>query len=167
MKKLLLILFSSILLMLSACDEAPASSRQVEAAAQERQSSAAIATVGMPAINNFQEKRMMKMVLELRDTALATVTYTQDMNGNLHKLCDSIGYGLPYATQFTNPQKVIGSDYEGHPMATIAQADPNGLYSPASADGTWVMCVNPTTKKATPMYVEPHIIVSTYELPSK
>lgn len=166
MKKLFLTMMSSILLMLSACDDAPASSRQVEAAAQERQSAAAIASVGMPAIPNFQEKRMMKMILELRDTALATITYTQDMNGGLHKLCDSIGYGLPYATQYTNPQMIA---YRGSQVgvATLPQADPNGLYSPASADGTWVMCVNPATKKATPLYVEPHVIVSTYELPSK
>src|SRR5471032_2477468 len=140
MKKILLILASSFLLMLSACDPAPASSTQREAQAQEQLSAAAVASVGMPAITNFQEKRMMKMVLELRDTALATFTYTQDMNGGLHKLCDSIGYGLPYATQFTNPQ-MIAYHTSQTGVATLPQADPNGLYSPASADGTWIMCV--------------------------
>lgn len=166
MKNLFLIFASSILLTLSACGSATSDSTEREAQAQEQLSATAVASVGMPAITNFQEKRMMKMVLELRDTALATITYTQDMNGNLHKLCDSIGYGLPYATQFTNPQKIAyASSQVG--VATLPQADPNGLYSPASADGTWIMCVNPATKKATPLYVEPHVIVSTYELSSK
>ena len=117
----------------------------------------------MPAIVNFQEKRMAKMILELRDTAITTVTYTQDMSGNLHKLCDSVGYGLPYATQYTNPQKI---GYTGNQVgvATLPQADPNGLFSPASADGTWVLCMNPADKKVMPLYVEPHIIVSPFPL---
>jgi hypothetical protein len=43
-------------------------------------------------------------------------------------------------------------------------ADPNGLYTPASADGTWVLCLNPHTKHLEPQYVEPRVIVSTYPL---
>ena len=46
----------------------------------------------------------------------------------------------------------------------VPQADPNGLFSPASADGTWVMCLNPETNQAAPLYVEPRIIVSPFEL---
>jgi hypothetical protein len=63
-------------------------------------------------------------------------------------LCNSLGYGLPYATQYTDPKL----------------ADPNGLYTPSSADGTWVLCLNPKTKQAEPQYVEPRVIVSTYPL---
>jgi len=154
------------LLALTACDNAEPNSRQREAQAQEQMAAQAFASVGMPAITNFQEKRMMKMILELRDKALATTTYTQDMNGGLHKLCDSIGYGLPYATQYTNPQMIA---YRGSQVgvAVLPQVDPNGLFSPPSADGTWVLCVNPKTKKPEPLYVEPHVIVSPFELPSK
>lgn len=146
---------------LTACVDAPAaSSDQVQRRAQEQLSAQSNAEVGMPAITRFQEKRMAKDILELRDKAIATITYTQDMNGTLHKLCDSVGYGLPYATQYTNPQRPIGSDYQGHPLTTMPQADPNGLFSPASADGTWILCVNPDTQKPVPLYVEPHVIVS-------
>jgi hypothetical protein len=168
MKKTLLILSSVFLFALAACEpiaqpNADAVQRQQQAALSSQSNSA----VGMPAVPNFQEKRMMKTIIELRDTALSTITYTQDMNGNLHKLCDSVGYGLPYATQFTNPQRPIGENTNGHPLATLPQADPNGLFSPASADGTWVLCVNPATKKTMPLYIEPHIIVSPFELASK
>jgi hypothetical protein len=91
---------------------------------------------------------MMKDVLELRDKMQPTYTYLVGTNNQLTKLCDSIGYGLPYATQYTNP----------------SLADPNGLYTPASADGTWVLCLNPKNKKVEPQYVEPRIIVMTYPL---
>ena len=151
------------LLALAACDEAKPSSDQVQRHQQEQLSAESNAQVGMPAITNFQEKRMAKMILELRDTALTTITYTQDMNGVLHKLCDSVGYGLPYATQYTNPQRTVEGRGQNE-FTTLPQADPNGLFSPASADGTWVLCLDPATKKAMPLYVEPHVIVSPFPL---
>jgi hypothetical protein len=142
--------------LLTACDQSPTST-QIERRKQEELSMQAVTQVGMPAITNFAEKRMMKDILELRDQNVATTTYITDMNGKLHKLCNSIGYGLPYATQYTNPQRVTYDS--AHGSAVIPQADPNGLYSPASADGTWVLCVD-AKGKARPVYVEPHVIVS-------
>lgn len=160
MKTLFLILAACV--ALSACEERPPSSDQVQRRQQEQLSAEGNAQVGMPAIVNFQEKRMAKMILELRDTAISTYTYTQDMNGRLHKLCDSVGYGLPYATQYTNPQRITGMGDRLY--TTLPQADPNGLFSPPSADGTWVLCMNPATKKPIPLYVEPHVIVSPFPL---
>ena len=91
-----------------------------------------------------------------------TYTYIVDLNGKTHKLCDSLGYGLPYATQYTNPQ-MLQETFGGH-WNVLPQADPNGLFSPVSAEGTWVMCLNPKTKKAEPQYIEPRIITTTYPL---
>ena len=154
--------------ILSGCEIHPKNSDQVQREIQENLSAESNSQVGMPAIVNFQEKRMAKMILELRDTAISTITYTQDMNGNLHKLCDSIGYGLPYATQYTNPQRIARSmETPSTGNITLPQADPNGLFSPAQADGTWVLCSNPATKKVMPLYVEPHVIVSPFVLKLK
>ena len=146
--------------LLTACDDNPTST-QIERRKQEELSKQGVESVGFPAITNFAEKRMMKDILELRDQNTPTTTYIVDLNGNRHKLCDSIGFGLPYATQYTNPQRISG---DGHGYVTLPQADPNGLYSPASAEGTWVLCVNPKTKKAAPLYIEPRIIVSPFPL---
>jgi hypothetical protein len=89
-----------------------------------------------------------------------------DMNGRLHKICDSIGYGIPYATQYTNPERVVNPYTNA--ITTLPQADPNGLYSPASAEGTWVLCSNPNKSgDVAPVYIEPRIIVSTYPLDVK
>lgn len=146
-------------LFITACEiKVKEKSTDAERRKQEELNSQAVKQVGLPSIINFQEKRTYKMILELRDKEIKTVTYIVDMNGQLHKICDSIGYGIPYATQFTNPQRYA---YQG---ATLPQADPNGLYSPSSADGTWVLCFDSASKKISPVLIEPRIIVSSFNL---
>jgi hypothetical protein len=154
MKKVLALV--AVAFMLTACDQAPTST-QIERRKQEELSMQAVTQVGMPAIVNFAEKRMMKDIMELRDQNVATTVYITDMNGKLHKVCNAVGYGLPYATQYTNPSRVVHDS--GHGSQVIPQADPNGLYSPASADGTWVLCVA-KDGKAKPVFIEPRVIVS-------
>jgi hypothetical protein len=138
------------------------SSDSIQQQQQERILREGTAALGMPSIKNFREKRLLKDILELRDQeGLITYTYVfSEQTGQLKFFCNSIGYGIPYATQYTNPLKV-----EGGP-AVIAQADPNGLFSPASAEGTWIMCADPTSKdkRGLPVYVEPRVIVSPFKL---
>ena len=138
----------------------------IQNAKQEELTKQGVESVGLPAIKNFAEKRWFKDILEMRDNPkLVTYTYTQDMNGHYHKVCNSIGYGLPYATQYTNPQ--VDSYYTSQREAahmSMPQADPNGLYSPAQADGTWVLCKVPHTDRVEPQYVEPHVFVMTFPL---
>lgn len=153
---LLVLVFS-----LSGCGEP--SSDQKQSAQQERILMEGTNSIGMPSIVNFRERRLLKDILELRDQdGISTYTYiVAEQTGKFIFLCDSIGYGLPAATQFTNPQKLdMGA---GH-YVVLPQADPNGLFSPSSAEGTWVMCVDSTKKKALPTYVEPRIITSPYKL---
>jgi hypothetical protein len=158
--KLLVILLCTI--GLTACDPQPQNASQIERKKQEELTLRGVESVGMPAVVNFAEKRMMKDIIELRDQMQPTYTYIIDMNGKPHKICDSLGYGLPYATQYTNPQ--MPQQPFGGNTYVLPQADPNGLYSPSSADGTWVMCLNPKTKKAEPQYIEPRIITTTFPL---
>jgi hypothetical protein len=170
MKKLFGFAFIAIIaLFMTACEQQRQlpSADSIQRQQQEQLSQQSNASVGMPAIINFQEKRILKDIYERRDKAIVTITYTQDMNGNLHKLCDSIGYGIPASTQFTNPQKIdwrCSTGNGGCASGTIPQADPNGLYSPASSEGTWIMCKDPAGTKVEPVYSEPRIIVSTFAL---
>ena len=152
-----IILLSFVCLSLAACGVS-VSGEDIQNDKQAQATKKAVETVGMPAITNFQEKRILKDILELRDTQIRTYTYTQDINAHLHKLCDSVGYGIPAATQYTNPMQLATSE------AAVPQADPNGLYSPASAEGTWVLCKNPSEDKTVPVYIEPRIIVSPFPL---
>lgn len=66
------------------------------------------ATADSPAIKNFRERKLLKQILELRDQdGLITYTYTfSEMTGKLTFFAESIGYGIPAATQFTNPEKL-------------------------------------------------------------
>lgn len=136
-------------------------------AQQERTLQEGLAQTGMPAIRNFREKKLMKELYELRDQAnLVTYTYLfAQQSGQLVFLCDSIGYGIPAATQYTNPQKLAeGRSSSGYALTAIAQADPNGLFSPASAEGTWVMCKDPAGTDVKPVYVEERITVAPFRL---
>jgi hypothetical protein len=125
----------------------------------------ATAQTGMPALVNFRERKLLKDILEMRDQdGLVTYTYVfNELQGKLVFLCNSIGYGIPYATQYTNPQKPLYMDRAD--TAVIDQADPNGLFSPSSAEGTWVQCSDPAKAGAVrTVYIEPRIIVSPFKL---
>jgi len=157
------LVIAGVLVSADSCDQPIPTSDQKMNQQQEVLANEAVQEVGMPAITNFQEKRMMKSVIEARDRTIATTTYVMAQNtGQMFKLCDSVGYGLPYSTQFTNPDKIVTHGAEG--ISVIPQADPNGLFSPSSAEGTWVFCLDPTTKKDKPVYVEPRVIVAPFPL---
>jgi hypothetical protein len=156
MKKVAAALLAAV--ALAGCNEAEMRQRQQT----EDLLNEADRQIGMPSVKNFREKRLTKMLIELRDSEITTYTYLHGMNNELTFLCTSVGYGLPYSTQFTNPQK---KQYE----VALPQAEPNGLYMPSDAEATWVMCVDQTDKdKAVkPVYVEPRTIVSPFPLQSK
>jgi hypothetical protein len=132
----------------------------VQRQASERLLSEATAQTGMPAIVNFTERKLLKQILEMRDQPkLVTYTYIfAEATGKLNLLCNSFGYGIPAATQYTNPTK-IESQSQG---IVLPQADPNGLFSPAAAEGTWVLCTQ--GDKVEPTYIEPRIVVSRFPL---
>jgi len=142
----------------------PPTSDDIQRQQQERLLAEGTAQTGMPAIKNFRERKLLKDILELRDQeGLVTYTYLwNEYTGKKVFFCDSIGYGIPYATQYTNPSKFESSTSKGY--GVIPQADPNGLFSPASAEGTWVMCKNPDGNEVRPVYIEPRIIVSPFKL---
>lgn len=154
------------LLTLVGCTDIQPTSDDKMNAKQEEMAAEANSEVGMPGINRFTEKRTLRQIYEKRDQEkLTTYAYIQDMNGRLHHLCDSIGYGFPYGTQFSNPQKYTRATRSGggYEYLMMPQAEPNGLFMPPTADGTWVQCIS-STGKIEPMYVEPHVIVSPWPL---
>lgn len=124
--------------------------------------------VGMPSIVNFQERRLAKMIFELRDQSdLATYAYIVSMSGQLIFLGECVGFGLPYSVQYTNPMKmgyVDGGQYGALNPYTTPMADPNGLYMPEGLSATWLMMLDKTTGEVKPVYVEPEIIVSPFPL---
>jgi prepilin-type N-terminal cleavage/methylation domain-containing protein len=74
---------------------------------QEASMKEAVRQTGLPAIRNFQEKKMMKMLYELRDRedlvchAYLVNQFTGKVGQYIGKC---IGYGLPASTQYSNPE---------------------------------------------------------------
>ncbi|MBP2664784.1 MAG: hypothetical protein H6Q71_2732 [Firmicutes bacterium] len=163
MKKLLIAVIVGIMGLSIAGCSADDSSRAKEQQQQEQTQQESIAQAGTPAIKNFREKKLLKDIYEMRDQeGLTTYTYIVAENtGKLIFLGETIGYGIPAATQYNNPEQALG--YSEHKY-TIPQAEPNGLYSPQSAEGTWIMLKGPNAKAVKPVYVEPRIVVSPFKL---
>lgn len=137
------------------CGGNPANERQAE---QMKQTLAeAEARVGPPGITNYTERRFFKQILELRDGEIATWSYYMDFTGSLHFLCKSIGYGLPYSTQYTNPEVRV------YTAMSLPQVDPNGLFMPEGVAATWITCVGDKGKPEV-VYWEPDLVVSPFEL---
>jgi hypothetical protein len=164
MKKTLLL---SLALIITGCEPAVRSSDEQQKREQERILQEGTAQTGMPAIKNFRERKIMKDIIEMRDqTGLVTYTYVfSDHLGKFIFIGESIGYGISAATQYTNPQKWV-HNYAEHGYV-INQADPNGLFSPSSAEGTWVLLKNPNSPDIVPTYFEQRINVVPFKLPSK
>ena len=157
-----------LILALASCNDRQKTSDDIQREQQERILQEGTSAIGMPAIKNFREKRLLKDIIEMRDqNGLTTFTYIfAEQTGKLVFVGESVGYGIPAATQFTNPQKYerVNISGGGYAYETLPQADPNGLFSPSSAEGTWVILKDPHGKSTQPVYFEPRIIVSPFKL---
>lgn len=164
-----LVFFVLTFISLNGCDFLQTSDKQVNKQ-QEQVMQEAVAQTGMPAITHFQERKLMKQILELRDqeNLICYAYIVAEQTGNLIFLGKCIGYGLPYATQYTNPQRPArdSETYEKGNI-TLPQPDPNGLYMPQSAEGTWIMLINSEDNKPHPVYIESRVIVSPFPLKTK
>lgn len=181
MKNLTLIFTSLIFLVIlssnSGCDSSTSTpsadktlQKKTEQAMQE-----ANRQVGMPAISRFQEKKIMKMIYELRDQEnyVCHAYLVNIMDGSVGQyLGKCIGYGLPYSTQFSNPMRVADPEliagyrkYQGEgSFLTLPQPEPNGLFMPEGLAATWLLMIDPKTNEPRPVYIEPEIIVSPFKL---
>lgn len=150
--------------LLSSCGEIQKNSNEEMSRKQEQLMSEANRQLGMPAITNFQERKLAKMIFELRDREdLICYAYlVNHMTGKLVFIGKCVGYGLPYSTQYTNPMKTESSYQGGYEI--LPQADPNGLFMPEGLSATWLMMIDPETEEPRPVYLEPEIIVSPFKL---
>lgn len=157
----ILILLLAVFLCFNSTDEGCGGSADDKQRRETTQAlSEAHSQIGMPAIKNFQERKLAKMIFELRDQEkLICYAYIiAKMTGKLIYLGKCIGFGLPYSVQYTNPMK------PGYNGRVLPQADPNGLFMPSGLSATWLMLIDSNTGKARPVYIEPEIIVSPFRL---
>ena len=124
--------------------------------------------IGMPAIVNFQEKKNLKWIYELCDQEeFITHAYLfNSMEGKIGQyLGECIGFGIPYSTQFTNPERLFHDwGTNGRNAVFTQQPEPNGLFKPEGLSATWLIMIDPVTREPRPVYIEPEIIVSPFKL---
>lgn len=179
-------------MLLAGCNYTATESNDSKIAQQQEKNLAeGDAQVPPPSIVNWNEKRMLKLIQEKRDQPnLETWTYTKNMDGKYTFVCESIGYGLPYDTRSNNPQHYefvttrsgvySGSSGSGGGYyqnaageriwgehTVMSQPEPNGLFIPEGAHGTWNLCRNPTTGKPDVTYQEEDVAVFPYKLPAE
>ena len=165
------LLFLSVLVMalaaLVSCNEVDeAANEQIR---QTRELTAqAQSQVGMPGIVNFTERKLLRKLYELRDQEISTYTYVRDYEGRLWHLCDSIGYGMPFSAQFSNPEGPMGlktrSAQADADVYVLPLPEPNGLYPPTNSSATWVICSDPNGGEFRPVYEEGQLTVSPFPL---
>lgn len=92
--------------------------------------------------SDFSEYRQNAIDIEQAQIhGLATTSFFYNQGANKpYKVCPSIGFPVPSTAQLTNPEQVVSAPNNG--AATVAQEEPNGLYTGVST-GTYVDCVAP------------------------
>lgn len=167
MRKLFVLLFIATFLGAGDCDGGEKTTDQKQAEQTEKLTAQINSQVGMPNLTNFKQKKLMKMIFEECDKeGLICYAYLKsDYQGKLLFIGKCLGYGVPFSAQFTNPERVAHRNkYNGGSFGTLPQPDPNGLFMPTSSSATWLMMIDPETKKGRPVYLEPEIVVSPFPL---
>ena len=144
MKKLLAVLFFLAMMGCTQADEV----RRIETKQVANQQKLYVESQPPPYFERSLERFLMTELYRRRNEAVATWSYVQSpFTGKILWTCPSVGYPIPGGTQLTNPEQTIGGG------GSIPQAEPNGLFSPSSSQGTYVMCVN-SDGTVSPAYVE-------------
>lgn len=143
-KKGLVAVVAVVVVGLTACST-PSSSSQTEARKAEN-AQQGVASANMiknqpaPVFTSSVARDVMIAVQEMTATKSATTSFFFQVGmADPTFVCPSIGMPIPNTAQLTNPEQVVGDRDGGY--TSIGQMDPNGLYSPSSSSGSYVLCV--------------------------
>lgn len=151
--RIFLFVFVVLALALAGCATPADSAERVSVEQQQKQY---VLSQPVPQFDWSLERHEMIELYRARNNAVSTysVVYSQ-YRGVITFACPSIGYPIPGGTQLTNPEKGVGTYYP------LPQAEPNGLYSPGTSAGTYVMCVN-EDGTISPVYIEENVMTFAY-----
>lgn len=165
--KRLILLFIIGLIFLSGCSTTDLNADTKQTQKQEELEKEMRGKIGDPEITEFWEAQNYNKIMEKRDNPkLICYWYTKnEYTGKYIYEGQCSGFGVPYSTQISNPEKIVEGDkelgydlsgYINYPMSK-PQAEPNGLYMPTSSSATWVLVYDQKTKESKVEYVE-HLI---------
>lgn len=148
---LVCVLLITLSVLLAGCD---ANSQESQSVREQQQQY--VTGQPVPQFDWSLERHVMVELYKARNSAVSTysVVYSQ-YRGSISFACPSIGYPIPGGTQLTNPDAYYATG------AVLPQAEPNGLFSPTTSAGTYVMCVN-TDGSISPVYIEENVMTFPY-----
>lgn len=165
MKRIITAILILATMIFAGCGSPEIGSNEMQSRQTEQMVADGRTQTGMPAIVNFQELKLAKMIYELRDTEnLICYAYIVNLHGELIYVGECVGYGLPYSVQFSNPERIDQDKMRTVDRIMIPQPEPNGLFMPEGLSATWIMLIDPTTGEPRPVYFEPTIVVSPFPL---
>lgn len=158
------------ILFSSGCDSRAPTESAKTAKAVERQQSQYAKSQPVPAYDWSLERDLVIQLYNIRNMKALTHSVWRSDRGIIEGDCASIGFGIPYDTSLTNPlvasnQAQDGSrhTYQGGALASIEQAEPNGIFASKNTSATWVMCAG-DTGTIEPVYVETKVTVYPYSV---
>lgn len=119
----------------------------------------------IPAFDWSLERHLVIELYNIRNQKAVTHSVWRSDRGLIEGDCPSYGYGIPYDTSITNP--LVATDtamngrehiISGGALASIEQAEPNGVYASKNTAATWVMCLG-EAGNIEPVYVETKVTV--------
>jgi hypothetical protein len=150
---------------LTGCELDNNTSASNETKAVERQQDQYAKGQPVPAYDWSLERSLVISLYNVRNQKAATHSVWRSDRGMIEGDCPSYGYGIPYDTSLTNPLVATDIDmqgeehsYDGGALASIEQAEPNGIYASKNTAATWVMCLG-EVGNVEPVYVETKVTV--------
>jgi len=162
MKKLLLVA-ALVALTFSGCNYKPSQTAKDSASVEAQQAQYGKGQP-VPAYDWSLEREAVIKLYNIRNNRVSTSTVWRSDFGQIEGSCPSMGYGIPYDTSLTNPNKLshkyVGSS-TGRVSGVVGQAEPNGIFASTNTSATWVMCIG-TAGSLEPHYVEAKVTVYPY-----
>lgn len=119
----------------------------------------------VPAFDWSLERDLVIKLYQVRNQKAVTHSVWRSDRGLVEGDCPSYGYGIPYDTSLTNPLVATDIDnqgeehsFQGGALASIEQAEPNGVFASKNTAATWVMCLG-EAGSVEPVYVETKVTV--------
>ena len=165
MKKLILALS---VFSLAACNHGAETQEMKDTKQAQQQQGQYAKSQPVPSYNWSLERHMVIELYNARNLRAATHSVWRSDLGTIEGECSSIGFGIPYDTSLTNP--LVATDtsqsgdvdrYQGRALASIEQAEPNGIFASKNTAATWIMCVGDNGAME-PIYVETKVTVYPY-----
>lgn len=150
--------------LIAACGEGP-TSQAADSVNVNNQQEVYNRTQPIPTFDWSQDRAALIQIYSLKNEARNTYSaIMSDGTGELMFLCPSIGYPIPADTQLTNPWVPVWYGSSGG-SATIAQPEPNGLFSSENTDATYVLCLRETDGRSEVAPVQTESKVTTFPFP--